>query len=64
MKLNTLAFFKEDFIYLFMRDKQRERQRHRQKEKQAVGLDSGTPGSGRGSNAGAKLLSHPGVPFN
>ena len=49
-----------------MRD--RERQRHRQREKQApckepdVGLDPRTPGSCPGQKAGAKLLSHPGIP--
>ena len=46
----------------------RERQRHRQREKQApcrepnVGLDPGTPGSHPGPKAGAKPLSHPGIP--
>ena len=51
--------------------KDTERQRHRQRAKQAlcrepnVGLDPGTPGSRPGSKAGAKPLSHPGVPsFN
>ena len=40
-----------------MRDIERERQRHRQREKQApcrepgVGLDPGSPGSGRGPKA-------------
>ena len=39
-----------------------------QREKQAphkepdVELDPGTPGSGSGPKAGAKLLSHPGIP--
>ena len=48
--------------------RERERQRHRQREKQApcrepeAGLDPGTPGSGPGLKAGAKLLSHPGIP--
>ena len=47
---------------------QRERQRHRQREKQApcrepdVGLDPGSPRSRPGLKAGAKLLSHPGIP--
>ena len=51
-----------------MRDTERERQRHGQKEKQApcrepdVGLDPGSPGSGPGLKAGAKSLSHPGIP--
>ena len=46
----------------------RERERHRQTEKQAscrepdVGLDPGTPGSRPGPKAGAKPLSHPGIP--
>ena len=50
------------------RERERERQRHRQREKQApcrepdVGLDPGTPGSHPGPKAGAKLLSHPGIP--
>ena len=43
-------------------------QRHRQREKQAlcrepdVGLDPRTPGSRPGPKAGAKQLSHPGIP--
>ena len=47
----------------------RERQRHRQREKQApckepdVGLYPGTPGSHSGAKAGAKPLSHPGIPY-
>ena len=53
-----------------MRDKERERerQRHRQREKQApcrepdVGLNPGTPRSRPGPKAGAKPLSHPGIP--
>ena len=50
------------------RERERERQRHRRREKQApcrkpdVGLDPGTPGSCPGPKAGAKLLSHPGIP--
>ena len=57
-----------------MRDTHRERERervrnHRQREKQApcrnpdVGLDPRTPGSRPGPKAGAKPLSHPGIPF-
>ena len=51
------------------RERERERQRHRQKEKQApcrepdVGLDLGTPGSHPAPKAGAKPLSHPGIPY-
>ena len=46
----------------------RERHRHRQREKQApcqepdTGLDPGTPGLLPGPKAGAKPLSHPGIP--
>ena len=45
-----------------------ERQRHRWREKQApyqepdAGLDPGFPGSRPGPKAGAKPLSHPGIP--
>ena len=51
-----------------MRERERERQRHRRREKQApcrkpdVGLDPGTPGSRPRPKAGAKPLSHPGIP--
>ena len=51
-----------------MRDTHRERQRHKQREKHAPcrepdeGLDPRTPGSHPGPKAGAKPLSHPGVP--
>ena len=50
-------------------ERAREKQRHRQREKQApcrepnVGLDPGTPGSHPGPKAGAKPLSHPGIPL-
>ena len=53
-----------------MRDTDRERQKHRQREKQApcrepnVGLNPGSPGSRPGPKAGAKQLSHPGIPIN
>ena len=54
-----------------MRDTERERQRqrHRQREKEApcrepdVGLDPRSPGSRPGLKAGAKPLSHPGIPL-
>ena len=52
-----------------MRDTEGERQRHRQREKQAscrephAGLDPQTPGSRPGPKAGAKLRSHPGIPY-
>ena len=48
----------------------RQRERHRQREKQApcgepdVGFDPRTPGSRPGPKAGAKPLSHPGIPWS
>ena len=51
-----------------MREREAE-QRQRQREKQApcrepdVGLDPGAPGSHPGPKAGAKPLSHPGIPI-
>ena len=50
-------------------ERERERHRHRKREKQApcrepdMGLDPGTPGSCPGPKAGAKPLSHPGIPM-
>ena len=69
-QISMFSFFFKDFIYLFMRDteKERERQRHRQREKQApcrerdMGLDPRSPESHPGLKAGAKPLSHPGIP--
>ena len=52
------------------RERERQRQRHRQREKQApcqkpeAGLDPGTPGLHPWPKAGAKPLSHPGIPIN
>ena len=49
-------------------ERERKRQRHRRREKQDpcrepdVGLDPRTPGSCPGPKAGAKPLSHPGIP--
>ena len=57
-------FFLDLFIYLL----ERERQSHRRREKQAPcgepdsGLHPGAPGSRPGPKAGAKPLSHPGIP--
>ena len=51
-----------------MKDTERERGRDRQREKQAprrepnVGLDPESPESHPGLKAGAKPLSHPGIP--
>ena len=48
--------------------RERERQRHRQREKQVpcrepdAGLHPRSPGSSPGPKAGAKQLSHPGIP--
>ena len=50
------------------RERERERERERQREKQTpcrepdVGLDPRAPGSCPGPKAGAKPLSHPGIP--
>ncbi|XP_077704491.1 bifunctional methylenetetrahydrofolate dehydrogenase/cyclohydrolase 2, mitochondrial isoform X12 [Canis aureus] len=49
------------FIYESHRERERERQRPRQREPD-LGLDPGTPGSRPGPKAGAKPLSHPGIP--
>ena len=62
-----IFFLNKDFM-LFINERHTERQRHMQREKQAprrepdVGLDPRTPGSCPGPKAGAKLLSHPGIP--
>ena len=49
-----------------MRDIERERQKQREKQAPCrepdVGLDPGTPGSRLELKAGAKPLSHPGIP--
>ena len=64
--MHFLFVFK-DFIYLFMRDTHREAEMQAE-EKQApwrepnTGLNPRTPGSRPGLKAGAKLLSHPGIP--
>ena len=56
-------------LFLFIYESEREKQRHRQREKQGpcwepdAGLHPGTPGSGPGPKAGAKPLSHPGIPY-
>ena len=69
-RIILLIFKKILFIYLFIheRHKERERQRHRQREKQApcrepdAGPDPRIPGSRPEPMAGAKPLSHPGIP--
>ena len=56
------------FFFLYSWERERERQRHRRREKQAscrepdVGLNPGTPGLRPGPKAGAKPLSHTGIP--
>ena len=61
-------FFKILFIHDRHTHRQREREGEGQREKQApcrgpdVGLDPWTPGSHPGPKAGARLLSHPGIP--
>ena len=65
-KFNILFFFLR--FYLFIHERHRERQRHRKREKQApcrepnVGLNPRSPGSRPGPKAGAKPLSHSGIP--
>ena len=68
--LPSLLFIFEDFIYLFMRDRERrEGQRHRQREELApcrepnVGLNPGIPGSHPEWKVGTKSLSHLGIPY-
>ena len=57
------------FIHERYRERERKKQKPRQREKEApcrepdVGLDPGTPGSCSGPKAGAKPLSHPGMPL-
>ena len=63
---DNFFFFKDLFIYDRHREREAETQR---REKQApcrepdVGLDPGSPGSCPGPKAGAKQLSHPGIPY-
>ena len=49
-----------------MRDTERERERQREElapcKEPNVGLDPRSPGSHAGPKAGAKVLSHPGIP--
>ena len=69
--LQHLSSFKKKILFIFdtHTERERERQRHRQREEQApcrepdMGLDPGTPGSCPGPKAGAKPLSHPGIPL-
>ncbi|XP_072633665.1 thiamine pyrophosphokinase 1 isoform X3 [Canis lupus baileyi] len=66
---DTMEGERERFYLLFIHERERERERDGQKEKQApcrepnVGLDPGTPGLRPGLKAGAKPLSHPGIPY-
>ena len=75
--LKQIILFLKRFYFIYsweiQSERERKRQRHRQREKQApcresdVGFDPrdsilGTPGSYSGPKAGAKLLSHPGIP--
>ena len=64
-------FFFKDFIFLFIHETHthREKQRHsrgrsRLHRELDAGLDPGTPGSCPRPKAGAKPLSHPGIPEN
>ena len=61
-------YFKRFYLFMHEGYTERERQRHRQREEQApcrepdVGLDPGPQDHALESKAGAKLLSHPGIP--
>ena len=63
-----IFLFKRFYLFIHERHTHTQRQRHRQREKQApcrepdVGLDPRTPGLHPGPKAGAKPLSHPGIP--
>ena len=66
-----MSFLKKNFIYLLIYERERGRQAERQEEGEAGSMpgarhgtrsDPGTPGSGPGPKAGAKPLSHPGIP--
>ena len=56
-------------FFIHERHREKEKKRHRQREKQApcrepdAGLDPGTPGLRPRPKAGAKPLSHPGIPW-
>ena len=72
-KYKLKFFLKILFIHERQREteRDRERQRHRQRKNAGspmrdliLGLDPGTPGSCPEPKAGAKPLSHPGVPLN
>ena len=73
---NFIIFlFLKDFIYLFMKETHTQGEREREAETQAEGEAGFTQGAGRGTRSrvsrikpwaegGAKLLSHPGWPFD
>ena len=60
-----VIFLKDLFIYLFMRDRETQAEREKQApcREPYTGLHHGSPGSSPGPKTGAKLLSHPGIPF-
>ena len=61
-------FFKDLFLFIYDRHRERKREAETQAEGEAgsmsgaAGLDPGTPGSRPWPKAGAKPLSHPGIP--
>ena len=64
-----LVFLERFYLFIHDRERERERQRHRQRvlpqaacREPHVGLYPGTPASRPGPKAGAKPLSHPGIP--
>ena len=59
---NKVGVFK-NFIYLFMREREREAEREAgSMQDPDVGLNPGIPGPRPSPKAGAKSLSHPGIP--
>ena len=68
LQTGAILFFKRFYLFIHERHTHTQRQRHRHREKPApyrepdMGLDPGTPGSCPGLKAGAKTLSHAGIP--
>ena len=68
LALGIIIIFFLKILFIHERHREKERQRHRQREKQAlcrepdVALDPWTPESRPKPKAGAKPLSHPGIP--
>ena len=62
-QVETEEKVKEVLLFiLYIHERQREREKQAPRREPNVGLDPGTPGSCPGLKAGAKPLSHPGIP--